>query len=139
MYCVGCESFKKDEDLVFRNKTSGDTFPVSDKVKVSENLEKICPDHLKTPDQIKEKNYFFKLTRYQTWMEEFYEANPKFVNPDFRYNEVKAFVGRGLEDFSISRETNTFGIELPFDNSQVTYVWFDALFNYYTSCIKSRA
>ena len=139
MYCVGCESFKKDEDLVFRNKTSGDTFPVSDKVKVSENLEKICPDHLKTPDQIKEKNYFFKLTRYQTWIEEFYAANPKFVNPDFRYNEVKAFVGRGLEDFSISRETNTFGIELPFDNSQVTYVWFDALFNYYTSCIKSRA
>jgi methionyl-tRNA synthetase len=48
-------------------------------------------------------------------MEEFYEANPKFVNPEFRYNEVKAFVGRGLENFSISRETNTFGIELPFD------------------------
>ena len=138
MYCVGCESFKKDEDLVFRNKTSGDTFPVSDKVKVSENIEKVCPDHLTTPDQIKEKNYFFKLTKYQTWIEEFYEANPKFVNPSFRYNEVKAFVGRGLEDFSISRETNTFGIELPFDNSQVTYVWFDALFNYYTSCIKSR-
>lgn len=138
MYCVGCESFKKDEDLVFRNKTSGDTFPVSDKVKVSENIEKVCPDHLTTPDEIKEKNYFFKLTKYQTWIEEFYEANPKFVNPSFRYNEVKAFVGRGLEDFSISRETNTFGIELPFDKSQVTYVWFDALFNYYTSCIKSR-
>ena len=139
MYCVGCESFKKDEDLVFRNKTSWDTFPVSDKVKVSENIEKICPDHLTTPDQIKEKNYFFKLTNYQTWIEEFYKANPRFVNPDFRYNEVKAFVGRGLEDFSISRETNTFGIELPFDSDQVTYVWFDALFNYYTSCIKSRA
>lgn len=139
MYCVGCESFKKDEDLVFRNKTSWDTFPVSDKVKVSENIEKICPDHLTTPDQIKEKNYFFKLTNYQTWIEEFYKANPRFVNPDFRYNEVKAFVGRGLEDFSISRETNTFGIELPFDSDQVTYVWFDALFNYYTSCIQSRA
>ena len=139
MYCVGCESFKKDEDLVFRNKTSGDTFPVSDKVKPSENIEKVCPDHLTQPDTIKEKNYFFKLTKYQTWVEEFYEANPKFVNPDFRYNEVKAFVGRGLEDFSISRETNTFGIKLPFDDTQVTYVWFDALFNYYTSCIRSRA
>ncbi len=139
MYCVGCESFKKDEDLVFRNKTSGDTFPVSDKVKPSENIEKVCPDHLTQPDKIKEKNYFFKLKKYQTWIEEFYEANPKFVNPDFRYNEVKAFVSRGLEDFSISRETNTFGIELPFDDTQVTYVWFDALFNYYTSCIKSRA
>ncbi len=139
MYCVGCESFKKDEDLVFRNKTSGDTFPVSDKVKPSENIEKVCPDHLTQPDKIKEKNYFFRLKKYQTWIEEFYEANPKFVNPDFRYNEVKAFVSRGLEDFSISRETNTFGIELPFDDTQVTYVWFDALFNYYTSCIKSRA
>lgn len=139
MYCIGCESFKKDEDLVFRNKTSGDTFPVTDKVKVSENIEKVCPDHLTTPDHIKEKNYFFKLSKYQTWIEEFYQANPKFVNPDFRYNEVKAFVSRGLEDFSISRETNTFGIKLPFDDTQVTYVWFDALFNYYTSCIKSRA
>ena len=139
MYCVGCESFKKDEDLVFRNKTSWDTFPVSDKVKPSENIEKVCPDHLTQPDKIKEKNYFFKLKKYQTWIEEFYEANPKFVNPDFRYNEVKAFVSRGLEDFSISRETNTFGIKLPFDDTQVTYVWFDALFNYYTSCIKSRA
>jgi len=60
------------------------------------------------------------------------------VLPDFRFNEVKAFVKRGLEDFSISRETNTFGIPLPFDQSQVTYVWFDALFNYYTSCRFSR-
>lgn len=139
MYCVWCESFKKDEDLVFRNKTSWDTFPVSDKVKISENIEKVCPDHLKTPDTIKEKNYFFKLTKYQKWVEEFYDANPDFVNPHFRYNEVKAFVGRWLEDFSISRETNTFGIKLPFDDSQVTYVWFDALFNYYTSCVSSRA
>lgn len=71
-------------------------------------------------------------------MQEFYESHPDFVLPDFRYNEVKAFVSRGLEDFSISRETNTFGIPLPFDNSQVTYVWFDALFNYYTSCKYSR-
>lgn len=139
MYCVGCEWFKKDEDLVFRNKTTWETFPVSDKVKVSDNIEKVCPDHLKTPDNIKEKNYFFKLSKYQTWLEEFYESNPWFVNPDFRFNEVKAFVKRWLEDFSISRETNTFWIPLPFDNKQVTYVWFDALFNYYTSCVESRA
>lgn len=138
MYCVGCEAFKKDEDLVFRNKTTWDTFPVSDKVKPSENIEKVCPDHLTRPDIIKEKNYFFKLSKYQTWIEEFYQANPDFVNPQFRYNEVIAFAKRGLEDFSISRETNTFGIELPFDSTQVTYVWFDALFNYYTSCESSR-
>ena len=138
MYCVWCEAFKKDEDLVFLNKEQNVTFPISDKVKVNENIIKVCPDHLKEPDKIKEKNYFFKLSKYQTWMEEFYENNPNFVNPQFRYNEVIAFVKRWLEDFSISRETNTFGIPLPFDSSQVTYVWFDALFNYYTSCYYSR-
>ncbi len=139
MYCVWCESFKKDEDLVYMNKTTHETFPITDKVKVTDNIIKVCPDHLKAPDEIKEKNYFFKLSKYQTWLEEFYEANSSFVNPDFRFNEVKAFVSRWLEDFSISRETNSFWIPLPFDESQVTYVWFDALFNYYTSCKYSRA
>lgn len=67
-------------------------------------------------------------------MEEFYEANPDFITPNDRFNEVKAFVKRWLEDFSISRETNKFGIKLPFDESQVTYVWYDALFNYVTVC-----
>jgi len=120
MYCIGCEAFKKDDDLIdYEGKM-------------------VCPDHLKAPDQIKEKNYFFRLSKYQTWMEEFYEANPNFVMPSDRFNEVIAFVKRGLEDFSISRETNTFGIKLPFDEQQVTYVWFDALYNYYTSCRKSR-
>jgi methionyl-tRNA synthetase len=139
MYCIWCESFKKDDDLVFLNIEQNKTFPVTDKIKVNDNIIKVCPDHLKTPDTIKEKNYFFTLSKYQTWIEEFYDTNPNFVNPDFRYNEVKAFVWRGLEDFSISRETNTFWIPLPFDRTQVTYVWFDALFNYYTSCKKSRA
>jgi methionyl-tRNA synthetase len=138
MYCVWCESFKKDDDLVYMNKTSGITFPITPKITPSENIIKVCPDHLTTPDSIKEKNYFFKLSRYQDWVSELYDANPDFVLPHFRYNEVKAFVGRWLEDFSISRETNTFGIPLPFDSSQVTYVWFDALFNYYTSCVSSR-
>jgi len=138
MYCIWCESFKKDDDLVFLNKSSGETFAITPKVTPSDNIIKVCPDHLKTPDTIKEKNYFFKLSKYQTWIEEFYAANPDFVIPHFRYNEVKAFTSRWLEDFSISRETNTFGISLPFDDSQVTYVWFDALFNYYTSCVSSR-
>lgn len=138
-YCVWCEAFKKDDDLVFINKTTSETFPITPKVVESDNIIKVCPDHLKAPDNIKEKNYFFKLSKYQTWIEEFYKANPDFVLPHFRYNEVKAFVERGLEDFSISRETNTFGIPLPFDDTQVTYVWFDALFNYYTSCKYSRS
>lgn len=120
MYCIGCEAFKKDEDLI------------------EYEWKKVCPDHLKEPDKLKEKNYFFKLSKYQTWMEEFYESNPDFVNPNFRFNEVIAFAKRWLEDFSISRETNTFWIPLPFDKEQVTYVWFDALFNYYTSCKYSR-
>ena len=119
MYCIGCEAFKKDDDLI------------------AIDWKNVCPDHLTEPDQIKEKNYFFRLKKYQTWMEEFYKENPNFVTPQFRFNEVIAFVERWLEDFSISRETNTFWIPLPFDNSQVTYVWFDALFNYYTSCIYS--
>ena len=115
MYCIGCEAFKKDDDLIeYEGK-------------------QVCPDHLKVPDKIKEKNYFFKLSKYQTWIEEFYEANPNFVQPQERFNEVIAFTKRWLEDFSISRETNTFGIKLPFDETQVTYVWFDALYNYYTS------
>jgi len=120
LYCVGCEAFYKPEELVERDG------------------KMVCPDHLTEPELVKEKNYFFRLTRYQTWIEEFYEANPTFVLPDFRYNELKAFVKRWLEDFSISRENSTFGIPLPFDNSQVTYVWFDALFNYYTSCRYSK-
>jgi len=128
MYCVGCEAFKKDEDLI----------PHPNPLPKGEGTIMICPDHLKEPDKIKEKNYFFKLSKYQTWMEEFYLANPDFVNPSFRYNEVIAFTKRGLEDFSISRETNTFGIPLPFDNSQVTYVWFDALFNYLTSVVDEQ-
>ncbi|MDD4151844.1 MAG: methionine--tRNA ligase [Candidatus Gracilibacteria bacterium] len=134
MYCVGCESFKKDEDLVYLNKTTGETFAISDKVKVNDNIIKVCPDHLKTPETIKEKNYFFKLSKYQDKLLKFYEENPEFVVPADRFNEVKAFVKRGLEDFSISRETNKFGIKLPFDESQVTYVWYDALFNYVTVC-----
>lgn len=138
MYCIWCESFKKEEDLVYLNKETKATFPISDKVKVSDNIIKVCPDHLTEPQHSKEKNYFFRLKKYQTWIEWFYEANPDFVKPDFRYNEVKAFVKRWLEDFSISRETNTFWIPLPFDDKQVTYVWFDALFNYYTSCKYSR-
>jgi len=115
MYCVWCEWFKKDDDLI------------------EKDWEKVCPDHLKKPDNIVEKNYFFKLSKYEDRLLEFYENNPDFIVPNDRFNEVKAFVKRGLEDFSISRETNTFWIKLPFDETQVAYVWYDALFNYVTS------
>ena len=86
MYCIGCESFKKDDDLVYLNKEQNATFPIKEWVKETDNIIKVCPDHLKAPDQIKEKNYFFKLTKYQTWIEEFYTSNPDFVVPQFRFN-----------------------------------------------------
>lgn len=134
MYCVGCESFKKDEDLVYMNITTKETFPITDKIKPSSNIIKVCPDHLKEPQTLKEKNYFFRLSKYEQALKDFYKKNPEFIVPQDRFNEVLAFVDRWLEDFSISRETNKFGIKLPFDESQVTYVWYDALFNYVTVC-----
>ena len=75
-YCIGCEAYKKEDELIERDG------------------KMVCADHLTVPELLKEKNYFFRLTKYQTWMEEFYEANPDFVVPHFRYNEVKAFVSR---------------------------------------------
>lgn len=118
-YCVWCEAFKKDDELI------------------EKDWKKVCPDHLVEPSNIKEKNYFFKLSKYSDKLKEFYQNNPDFVLPKERFNEVISFVNRWLEDFSISRETNTFGIRLPFDESQVTYVWYDALFNYITVCKQS--
>lgn len=116
LYCVGCEAFKKEDDLI------------------EKDWKKVCADHLKEPEKLKEKNYFFRLSKYQDKILKFYEENPDFVTPKDRFNEVIAFVKRWLEDFSVSRETNKFGIKLPFDEEQVTYVWYDALFNYVTVC-----
>lgn len=124
-YCVGCEAFKKDSDLI---EATGE-------YKWIPAGETVCPLHPNAHlDTIKEKNRFFKLSNYQDKLLEFYQKNPDFVSPAFRFNEVLAFVKWGLEDFSISRETNKFGIPLPFDPTQVTYVWYDALLNYLTVC-----
>ncbi len=110
-YCVGCELQKSDSELVNGK----------------------CPDH---PNQelelIDEENYFFKFSSLGERLLKFYEENPRFVIPDFRFNEIKAFVKRGLSDFSISRLKSKmpWGIEVPGDENQVMYVWFDALVNY---------
>jgi methionyl-tRNA synthetase len=110
-YCVGCESEKTDGDLVNGH----------------------CPDHpgidLKI---INEENYFFKYSSFGDKLLEFYDKNPNFVIPEFRLNEIKNFVKGGLQDFSISRlkEKMPWGIPVPGDDSQVMYVWFDALVNY---------
>jgi methionyl-tRNA synthetase len=87
---------------------------------------------LKPCEYIEEENYFFKLTAFEDFLKNLYRNNPEFVTPQTRFNEVKSFVEEGLEDFSISREGASFGIPFPFDPNHVVYVWYDALFNYYT-------
>lgn len=109
-YCVGCEAFKKEDDLV----------------------EGLCPDHKKKPEWLKEENYFFSLSAYQDQLLAHIEKNPDFIKPPSRRNEVVAFIKRGLQDFSVSRSTQKWGIPWPGDDAQVVYVWFDALVNYLT-------
>lgn len=111
-YCIGCESEKTDSDL---------------------NEKGECPDHPGRPlDIIEEENYFFKYSEFGDKLLDFYKKNPNFVIPEFRFNEIKAFVERGLQDFSISRLKSKmpWGIEVPGDSMHVMYVWFDALTNY---------
>ncbi len=114
-YCIWCEAFKKEIDLI--------------EIK----WEKVCPDHLKKPIKISENNRFFKLKNYEQKLKELYKNNTSFIIPNNKFNEVKSFVNMWLENFSISRETNDFWIKIPFDNNQVVYVRYDALLNYITA------
>jgi methionyl-tRNA synthetase len=110
-YCVGCELEKTDSEL----------------------QDGRCPIHLNMDlIIIEEENYFFRFSKYQELLLKHYSENPDFVVPDFRYNEIKRFVERGLEDFSISRlkEKMPWGVPVPDDDDHVMYVWFDALVNY---------
>jgi methionyl-tRNA synthetase len=116
LYCVGCEEFKTEDDLV----------------------DGKCPLHDVEPEWIEEKNYFFRLSAYQDRLLELYDARPDFVQPPFRFNEVKSFVSGGLRDFSISRAGQPWGIPLPWDESQVAYVWADALVNYLSALTYAR-
>jgi methionyl-tRNA synthetase len=114
-YCVGCEMEITDSQLVNGR----------------------CPIHTnKDIEIIEEENYFFKFSKYQQPLLDFYAANPDFVIPGGRFNEIKSFVSGGLQDFSISRqkEKMPWGVAVPGDESQVMYVWFDALVNY-ISCL----
>ena len=85
--------------------------------------------------EIIEKNYFFKLGKYQDWLIEHIRENPTFISPDYRQNQVLEFLKEPLNDLCISRpkERLSWGIPLPFDSEFVTYVWFDALVNYLTA------
>lgn len=110
-YCVGCELEKTESELV----------------------DGKCPLHpLQELETIEEENYFFKFSAFQQKLLGLYETKKDFLFPDFRLNEIRSFVERGLDDFSISRLATKmpWGIPVPGDESQVMYVWFDALVNY---------
>lgn len=112
-YCVGCEAFKVESDLVNER----------------------CPLHPnKEISRLKEKNYFFKLSNYKSPLLELYQEGSSFVMPESRRNEIRNYVENHLEDISISREAKSLhvGIPVPGDESQRIYVWFDALLNYLT-------
>ena len=111
-YCRGCERFLTEKELV----------------------EGKCPDHGTEPEFIKEKNYFFRMSKYQQWLIDHVQSNFDFIRPARYRNEVLAFLRDPLEDLCISRPKSRldWGIPLPFDGNYVTYVWFDALINYLT-------
>ena len=112
-YCVGCERFYMEKELV----------------------EGKCPDHQTKPQYRKESNYFFRMSKYQDWLINYIKENPGFIRPERYKNEVLAFLRDPLEDLCISRPKTRlqWGITLPFDENYVTYVWFDALINYITA------
>ncbi len=89
-----------------------------------------CPIHKKPLETLKEESYFFRLSKYQSFLLDLYEKNPEFISPKNRKQEIINRVEEGLKDFSISRTSFTWGIPLPFDKKHITYVWFDALINY---------
>lgn len=91
-----------------------------------------CPTCGSKVERLKEESYYFRLSKYQQPLLDFYAANPQFLQPGFRMNEIRAFVEAGLQDLSISRTSFQWGIPVPDDPKHVMYVWFDALTNYLT-------
>jgi len=114
LYCVGCERFLDQEELTEEGN---------------------CPDHQKPPQVRQEKNYFFRMSAYQEWLIGLLEENKDLVQPARYRNELLSFLKAPLQDLCISRPKSRleWGIDLPFDNDFVTYVWFDALLNYVTA------
>jgi len=109
-YCVGCESYKTEKEL--------------------EQPGNICPLHKKPVARVKESTYFFRLSKWEKPLLDFYERHPEFIQPETRRNEVLSFVRGGLRDLSCSRTSFSWGIPVPGNPKHVMYVWFDALTNY---------
>ncbi|WP_165073523.1 methionine--tRNA ligase [Paludisphaera rhizosphaerae] len=113
-YCTGCESFKTEKE-------------------VAEGGGR-CPNHPNTPlSWVEEDNYYFRLSAFGDRLLAHYAANPDFIQPESRRNEIISLVEGGLTDISITRKGFTWGIPVPFDPNQTIYVWFDALLNYVTA------
>jgi methionyl-tRNA synthetase len=117
LYCFGCERFYTEKELV----------------------DGKCPDHRTVPEVIEEENYFFRMSKYQDRLLRHLEEHPDFIRPEGFRNEVVAMLREPIGDLCISRPKSrlTWGIEIPFDQRYVTYVWFDALINY-VSALKHR-
>ena len=116
LYCSRCESFYTEAELVNGN----------------------CPQHGIPPEWVEEKNYFFRLSAYQDRLLALYDENPEFVLPKFRANEARSFIEQGLDDISVSRATQRWGVSVPWDPDQVVYVWVDALINYWSALAFAR-
>lgn len=114
-YCTPCETFWTETQL-------------------KEQKEIICLDCKRPIEKITEKNYFFRLSKYQQWLIDYIQSYPKFIQPSTRREEVLSFLKQPLNDLCISRpnERLQWGIPIPFSKGHVTYVWFDALLNYIT-------
>ncbi len=108
-YCVGCESYKTEKELLPGN---------------------VCAIHLKPVERVQEPSYFFRLSAWEKPLLDLYERHPDFIQPESRRNEVISFVQSGLRDLSVSRTSFQWGIPAPGDDKHIMYVWFDALANY---------
>jgi methionyl-tRNA synthetase len=117
-YCPRCADFKTESELEDGN---------------------LCPIHKIVLEIEQEDNWFFRLSEFQEPLERLYAERPDFVTPRIRYNEALAFIKSGLRDFSLSRQRLKWGVPVPWDESQVIYVWIDALLNYYTALSYARA
>ena len=119
-YCVGCEEYKQIDDLM--ETPDGDYAG-----------QLVCKIHGRPVEILKEKNYFFRMSAFEDRLLDLYENTPDFVQPSSVRNEIIQFVKQGLDDLSISRSSFDWGIKVPWDDSHVVYVWFDALLNYITA------
>jgi methionyl-tRNA synthetase len=114
-YCVGCEEYKQADDLM---ELDG---------------ELVCKIHGRPVEVLKERNYFFRMSDFQQRLLDLYEARPDFIQPASVRHEIIQFVKQGLDDLSVSRSSFDWGITIPWDDSHVVYVWFEALLNYITA------